>query len=231
MISLESYIGTPTLELIIADCKSRKTFAKASERNEEWIGLFFGLHGGSYAYSRGVLRRVSRDLPPGNFLDLGSGAGTIVIEMASESWNSYGIDFCHNCYELGNENIKLVEKEKYIKKKSAKIAHGNFFPKEFVLSRTDKKEDSFREDIETHLHTCQNKNPYQKLHLKIKEIDLFYHYQVERKDNILRLFAQQAKPEARLFFVKSFDDAYTLPPNIEKESELDSTFFLYRKRE
>ncbi len=71
-------------------------------------------------------------------------------------------------------------------------------------------------------------NPYAELGIGLHEIDLFYHYQVERRDNILRLFAQYGRVGAHLLFVRSVFDTATTPSNIDEIAQWNG-LYLYRK--
>jgi hypothetical protein len=158
-----------------------------------------------------------------NFIDLGSGSGNVVIYAANQGWKSYGIEFCKGCYDASLVNIRSAIKANYIKREDVKIYFNNIFPLEFKLEKYpgDKIEDDFRNNL--------NKFSKNSINLKpeiYKKADLFYHYQVERRQNILNLFSKYAKKDSLLVFVATREDSFTLPSNISKiDSELDMTIY------
>lgn len=160
------------------------------------------------------------------FLDLGSGIGNILIYASHQGWKAIGIEFSKECCNASKENIKKAEQEGYIPKNSIQITHSNFFPKEFKIKKLpkSKKEDDFREDLDN----CEKKSLRKIKPEFFKDIDLFYHYQVERRENILTLFSEYAKEKAILVYVATKKDSFKLPKNI---IELDNyrEMYIYQK--
>lgn len=217
MINLEALVKLPEFEALKVECNQETSFRKFKEYDCGWVGGMTGIHG-SVSYSvHAMLRMVLRQLSSGNFLDLGFGDGSVVIDSAREGWRAYGIDFCRNCYTFANENILAAEREGYIAQETTRLALGNFFPQWFV--RETGQGDGFRDQINA--HPAISGNPYEILGIKLHEIDVFYHYQVERADNILHLFSEYAKAGARLFFVRTLSDTVKPLKGIAIESSLD----------
>lgn len=231
MISL-SLFG-PEQCVLRDDCIKPKPFEVCAEIDGEHIGLKGGVHGAS-SWSYASLRYLLDYFPSGVCLDLGSGSGEAVIYGAHHGWRSYGIEFCRNAHGLSIRNISSAERAGYIKPGLAKIAHGNFFPDDFQVTRLDDhEEDAFHEELERHRESCGSQNPhstpYNTLGITLDEIDLFYHFQVERSDNILRLISERGKPGTKLFFASSFSDTFKVPDNIEIVAS-DVHLSLYEKR-
>ncbi|MFC1648813.1 hypothetical protein ACFL1B_05125 [Nanoarchaeota archaeon] len=123
----------------------------------------------------------------------------------------------------------IAEETDFIQPGKARIAQGNFFPTDFQVKRHDvEKEDKYRSQIEEHLRDYKAGDPYRDLGLSLDQVDLFYHYQVERKDNILRLISERAKPGAKLLFTASMRDTCEVPENLE-EITSEERFYLYEK--
>jgi len=146
------------------------------------------------------------------FLDLGSGVGNILIYASHQGWKAIGIEFSKECCNASKENIKKAEQSGYIQRNNIEIIHSNFFPKKFKIKKLpkNKKEDDFREDLDKCEKKCSKKIKPEFF----KEIDLFYHYQVERRQNILNFFSEYAKEKAILVYVATKKDNFKLPENI-----------------
>jgi len=219
----------PEQEVLFEDCKKPKPFEFATEIDGEHIGLKSGVHG-SLRYSFASLRHLLNVLPNGIFLDLGSGSGVSVIYGAHHGWHSYGIDFCKNAVDFSLKNIKSAEQAEYINPGLVRIVHGSFFPNDFRVERLDDKDqDLFHDALETHRQACTATKPYDHLGISLDQVDLFYHYQVERKDNLLRLISEYAKPGAKFLFNATNYDAFELPGNIELIAS-KGALFLYGKK-
>jgi len=160
-------------------------------------------------------------------IDLGSGTANIAIYAAHQGWKAIGIEFSKGCYDTSIENIEKAEKVGYIPENSIEIIHSNFFPKGFKIQKIPNNsiEDDFRKDLETCEKKCKKRiNPN-----ILKEGDLFFHYQVERRQNILDLFSKYAKKGAMLVYVASKEDAYNLPEDVvELDNHLD--MYIYQKQ-
>lgn len=196
------------------DCIDNKPFQVGVMIEGEIIAGKGGLHGGA-SDPLGALRLLMQHYPKGVLLDFGSGAGEAVIYGAHHGWQSYGIEFCNNAYGLSIRNIQSAEEAGYITQGLAKIVHGNFFPNDFQVRRhDDREEDGFREPIEKHTRECEAGNPYIDLGVGLDQVDLFFHYQVERRDNILRLVSERAKSGAKLLFRATISDSFEVPQNL-----------------
>ncbi len=179
-------------------------------------------------FDRSELYSPSYDKPV--FLDLGSGTGVQVIYAAHFEWQAYGIDFSRVCYDAAQQNIQSAERAGFIPEKGASIALGDFFPPDFdclgrwkdsavttldrvvSLASFDRRLNRsgfsrcFQREIQDHNLEAAGCDPYKKLGIDLAEVDLFYHYQVERCDRILKLFAERAKVGAWLLFARSLPD-------------------------
>ncbi len=195
------------------DCLARKPFEVCGERE----GVIIGgkcFHGGNAALS-GILRYLFEALPKGVFLDLGSGSGENVIYAAQQGWRSFGIELSSPAYDFSLDNITLAESAGYIPAGLARIARGSFFPADFQVSRSALAgQDEFRKRLEALYDGAPCSDPYKELGIDLEEVDLFYHFQVERKDNIARLFSERARRGAKLLLVSTFRDTFSLPENL-----------------
>lgn len=151
------------------------------------------------------------------FLDIGSGAGNLVIYAAHQGWQSYGIEISESCARLSLVNVKKAEDAGYIPKGSIKIEFANIFPVDFKIEKFpgDANEDDFRETLDKYA----KKAPKGIKCVKLDQVDLFYHYQVERRQNILNLFSKYAKEGSMLVFVETRKDSYKIPEDVK---ELDN---------
>jgi SAM-dependent methyltransferase len=159
------------------------------------------------------------------FLDLGSGVGNVVIYAAHHDWDSYGIEISKNCYEASLINVQMAEESGFIKKNSAKLQYGNMFSLELNIEEFpgDKDEDDFRQDLNKFSDA-----PRGVVCVDLDKVDLFYHFQVERRQNILDLFSMYAKKDSLLVFVATRNDSFELPKNvILVDNELD--MYVYKK--
>lgn len=157
------------------------------------------------------------------FLDLGSGVGNLTIYAAHHGWKAIGIEFSKECCNASLENIKTADEVNYINKSNTEIIHSSFFPKDFKIENKKKKgEDDFR----NMLQKIEKKAPKRITQQILKEIDLFYHYQVERRQNILNLFSEYAKDKAILVFVETRKDNYIIPSNVaEIDNQIGMTIY------
>ncbi|MFA6462051.1 MAG: hypothetical protein WCV90_07345 [Candidatus Woesearchaeota archaeon] len=178
-----------------------------------------GIHGKTYAWFRACLYCLAdhlvteKPLEETSFLDLGSSIGNILWNAANIGFKTYGIDMDQECYEASGDIVEMAEKKGIIPTGRTKIAWGNFFPKEFKV-KTSVRHDGFRDRINEHLLQLPDQDPYVTLGITPPEVDLFYHFQVERLDNILRFFAEYAHSGARLMFVHSEKDSPRLPKGV-----------------
>ena len=162
------------------------------------------------------------------FLDLGCGDGNVVIYAAHHGWQAYGIDFDEQCYDLASKAISEATSISFIQEGTAKVAFCNFFPSNFEVSRfDDDTQDAFRECIDLHFISAP---PLEvsatELELHLDQVDLFYHYQIERQDNLLRLFSEYAKLGAYLLIAQTMvDETFAIPKNVFLESEFGKALF------
>jgi len=197
-----------------------------SEHNGFPIGFGVGMHG-TVPYVLGALRTVMMALPKGTFLDLGSGSGEAATYAAKSKWDAYGIEVSRKAYELSKEKIDIARDKRFIKK-IPKIGYGNFFPKGFDF-RVDSSGGYAWDGLEEMLLEAKDADPYQEIGLDISHVDLFYHFQVAFKKDILNLFSEQAKSGAMLFFVASLEDECSIPENVD-EMQVYKDFYLYEKK-
>ena len=198
------------------------------------FGLHGGTHARDCSSQRAVLESkelFTSDYDKPIFLDLGFGAGRQLIYAAHHGWQAYGIDLSSRCLDLAQDAIIQATNKGYIEEGSVRIAQGNFFPRDFdrfgrsiddVLSalsdviplnaQLEKKlwkkgfAVSFKGGIRKLKKECKNRDPYADIDLALEEVDLFYHYQVERHNRIVRLFSERAKKGAFLLFNRSLND-------------------------
>ncbi len=176
--------------------------------------------------------KTSKEKPV--FLDLGSGTGLPVIYAARDGWQSYGIEFNRGAYEFSIENIKRAEELGMIKQGTARIAHGNFFPEGFYRPRKKSLYDKFRKYLDFH-EAHKTGDPYAELNLRVEDVDLFYHYQVELKDPLLRLVEERGKPGAILIITNLNGDIPKAGKNIEdlgsiRTPNIGEKMCIYRKQ-
>lgn len=198
---------------LYADCNSLKPFSETLEVGGESIGSKCGIHG-SNSFNFAMLRLLFSYNAPGTFLDLGSGIGESVIYAAHHGWQSYGIEFCRNAYLAAKQNIAAAEAAGYIPQGIARIALGNFFPSGFqVNDPCPEDEDLFRVDLEKHYRV--QGDPYEELGITLADVDLCYHFQVQRRETMLQLFSEQGKRGGKLLFTQSMRNASPIPSNLE----------------
>jgi len=150
------------------------------------------------------------------FLDLGSGTGKIVIYAASYGWDAYGIEFDDAHNEAALEKIAMATKTGFIKVGNAKVACGNFFPESFKAERilNNPEEDMYADEHQSPEH--RKRDCYAKLGIGLGQVDLFYHYQAERVQNILRLMSEYAKTRSILALLRVWQDSFQIPPDIRE---------------
>lgn len=156
-------------------------------------------------------------------LDLGSALCNVVIYAAKHGWLSFGIEIDEICHNTGLKNIADAENLGFIEKNSCKTALGNYFPKGFELETLIETEGErwLRKSFEEHILKASAKEPYQELGISLGQVDLFYHFQIERRNNILRLFSSYAKKEAMLAFLAVLKETFDVPQNVEEVARYD----------
>ena len=195
-----------------------------SDSNGDTFGSYGTLHSTTLFSPIAILRILLKKLN-GTFIDLGCGIGIPLIYSVKHNWNAIGIEISKGALECCAINIKSAAKNKYISDKNYKLYNCSFFPKEFKITTSKKEgEDDFREE----LNKLSNKNKKNIDKSILQKGDLIYHYQVERRQNILNLFSEFGKKESLLVFVKTRNDEFKLPNNI---IEIDSynDIFIYKK--
>ncbi|MFT4303747.1 MAG: hypothetical protein ACMXYG_04220 [Candidatus Woesearchaeota archaeon] len=187
-------------------------------------GIAFGQYGTTHSTTlfthMALLRTFFDVLPKGEFLDLGSGVGNILIYASNQGWKAIGIEFSKGCIKGSIKNIALAKEKGYDVSK-IQLRNENFFPLKFKIEKmlNNSNEDDFRVDLEK---------------IKVKHTsynffaDLWYHYQVERRQNILNLFSEFAKQNALLIFVQTKDDSFVIPNDIILLDNYEG-MFIYKK--
>jgi hypothetical protein len=163
-------------------------------------------------------------------LDLGSALCNVVIYAAKHGWLSFGIEIDETCYNEGLKNIAVAENVGFMEKNSCKTALGNYFPKGFELETIIETEGErwLRESFERKIQQAVGKEPYKELGIRLDKVDLFYHFQIERRNNILRLFSGYAKKEAMLAFLAVLKETFTVPGDVRECARFDD-LILYVK--
>lgn len=146
----------------------------------------------------------------GTFIDLGSGSANLVIYAAHDGWNAIGIEKSKECSSCAAKNVEKALRAGFMRKENVKLISADFFPKGFRIEKmkNNSREDDFREKLEG---IKNRKNIDAAL---LQEADLFYHYQVERRQNILDLFSRYAKRDAVLVFVETRKDSFKIPDDV-----------------
>ena len=207
-----------------------------SEKTVEKFTLGLGFHAHSYfctGETRTLLRR--RDIFPKKkdrhtFLDLGCALGHAVILAAYEGWQAYGIDISSDAICFARMNIEDLVIKKYIQSGRAHVAVGNFFPAKFSVERGEFPfQDWFREEIESYATTPISEDAYETLGLDVRNIDLFYHYQVERASNLLSFFADYAAKGALFLLIRTYEDDVSLDSKVKLVERTPEGVELYQK--
>ncbi len=242
-MNLEEVFNKKKLKEYCLDCKADKPFQPALFNGDEIFGSLFEssmtTRPEDLAYLRCLLDAKELFDPEGKkpvFLDLGGGLANPNIYAAHHGWLSYYVDSSKNCYELALKNIENAELAEYIPKNSIKVAHGNFFPKDFSLERLSYEKDHFRKFVEKNIESCPTDDIYSMFGLGLNKVDLFYHFQLERQENILRFFSKYAKPGAMLLFTLSVEEDFLIPDDViqigsfgKREGYSKDTLYLYQK--
>jgi len=180
---------------------------------------------GLFSPADGVLR----------FLDMGHKTALFPIYASRHGWLGYGIELCIDWYAVSKYNVTEAVNSGMVIDGSVRVANGSFFPSRFRVRRPrDTNIDVYRHSIE--VHTGVNRNAYSELGITPKDIDLWYHFQVETFDNIIRFFAKYAKSGSFLLFnVTNLRERHKLPRKVHLEATLvdhinrGMTMNLYRK--
>lgn len=206
------------------DCQEEKPFRSSVYRSEhKWsLGGMISGHMTTKPHDLVYIRCLfnanelfdpSREKPV--FLDLGSGLANMVIYSAHQGWLGFGVDFSADYHEEALRNIRDAISAGFIPQDSARVAYGNFFPPGFKIDDFC-EQDRFGRFINDYLPSCPVNDVYDsELGLGLDEVDLFYHFQVQRLDDVLRLFSEHAKPGAMLFFHRTMlDETFVLPHDV-----------------
>lgn len=145
----------------------------------------------------------------------------MAIYAAHHGFKSYGIDFNALCIEYANRNIVTAESLGMIPRNSLRVALGNFFSSDIALEERlgGESVDAFRLENRRLSSAVQGKNPYGELGLRLGEVDVFYHYQVELRQNLLRLVAEHAKVGAWFVITTTMTDTFEIPSTIRLVKE------------
>jgi len=197
------------------------------------IGPGAGYNASTQPYYIAAMRHLFDAIKPGRlsfsdriFLDLGSGTGTLVIYAAHHGLLGLGIEADKDLFDRSGNTIEEVIAKSFIKPGRAKVAHGNFFPEGFYVERSTEMEDKWINHLPN--QDDPNSDPYSQLEINLNEVDMFYHYQVERRQNILNLVSTYAKSGAMLVFLPTLPDSFEVPRNIETVKEF-RRLTLYKK--
>lgn len=152
------------------------------------------------------------------FIDLGSGLGFSVVCAAYKGLDAYGIEISQMLFEGSKKLIEHLKNEKIINQDAVcNFAEGSYFPNEYSKLRNEKyffKNKSIAKKYEVipkknkvalctnTLHTKENNfDVYEKLGVKLNEIDLFYSFCWEENvPSILEIFSLYAKDDAMMIF-------------------------------
>ena len=150
------------------------------------------------------------------FLDLGSGIGEVVIYAAHRGLNAYGIDFDEAHHQEAVRKIGIATKTGFTGHGNAKVACGSFFPESFKAERilNNPEEDMYADEHQSPEH--RKRDCYPELGIGLGQVDLFYHYQAERVQNILRLMSEYAKTRSILALLRVWQDSFQIPPDIRE---------------
>jgi len=156
---------------------------------------------------------------PRLFLDLGCSTGRALLVVGAKGWRSYGVDLNDRCVEEARINISIAGARSFVDSRLVKVCTGNFFPATFDVERLENGAHDPRSDYLKSLATSAPswEAASATLGITYHDVDFFYHYQVERLDNILRLFAQHARVGAILAVTFSFpENSPTIPDNVTR---------------
>jgi len=220
--SIQEVLSTTELSLLKSDCLLDKPFStKIGD-----YGRYGTFHSTTQFTVTALLRYIiitevekyntsNKNKPKVNiqkpvFLDLGSGTANLPIYASHHNCESISIEFSKECFTAAKENI---EKSKSYQKAPIHHYHANFFPNEFKAAiqtfSNDAKEDDFRSLLNKHEKTKSVEPEV------LQKATIWYHYQVERKQNILNLFKTYAPIGALLIMNGTRDDTFTLPKDVE----------------
>lgn len=146
-----------------------------------------------------------------NFLDMGSSATLPGIYAAHHGFMSHNIEAIAKYYAKGMSNIERARSNGLIDGKKIKLVLGDMYPKYF------KRERESYSLFEYRLHNITLRSPkdsYERLGIDPGDIDVFYHYQVDSKKNLLTFFSKCAKKGAIFVFVDYYKDRCILPDNV-----------------
>ena len=201
------------------------------------------------ALVRTLLDRKDLFSPSAEFpilVDLGTGSGKMLIYGAKHGWKCFGVEGDKECVERAQKDIKDAEDANFIEAGLALVAEGDFFPTNLRVSRVpdNRSEDPFFGFLNAGYDHSKNSSPdaplgvWESMGLDIAEADLWYHFQVERHENLLRFFKLHAKSGAYLVINQTMTlDTFDCPDNVEKLASfgphylpgLPRAFELFRK--
>lgn len=162
------------------------------------------------------------------FYDLGCGVGALAIYAAHDGWLGLGSEFDDGHYQRALKNIDDAVRTNLIGADQAKVAYGNFFPDGFRVESGDPQVDIFRGYLRERSQV-PSINFRESFGIDISDVDLFYHFQVELRNNVLRFFVEFAKSGAMLAFVPTINDKEILPSGVDFLGR-QSLMRLYQKR-
>jgi len=174
-------------------------------------------------------RKTMQEIP--KFLDLGCGKGLIVALASYMGCESYGIEYHKKLVEFSKKGLEEVD-SKLRFNIEPRINYGNFFPKDFKLERLS-SDDDFKKWNERHFYTSRDTDAYSELGIHSDQIDIFYHYQIQDFNSVIRFFSEYAKHGSWLLFAPSvqFIDKMKLPENIHLMNSRSNFLYLFEKQE
>ena len=207
-------------------CKPKNYKTSLRDENNNIFGQYGTLHSTTLFSHIAILRCLFNEFKNGIFIDLGCGVGIPLILALHHDWNAVGVEISKGSFSCCKKNINFAKKNNYINNNCKyKLFNKSFFPAEFQIT-TDKKngEDDFREELNK-LSNDNNDNIDSSI---LKKCTLWYHYQVERRQNILNLFSKYATINSILVFSATRNDSFKLPKDIIEIDNLDD-MWIYKK--
>lgn len=153
----------------------------------------------------------SVDGEPPKFIDLGCGCGRPSLEASHRGWSSLGVDVDQDSVNAANELAKRGADEGFISPSMAPtFAHNNFYPEGFERTYPPgfNPHSVFIQEGEATIdylmaHCTVARANYEAAGFGLDKIDVFYHYQLESLENLLRFFSRYAKVGALFVLVGS----------------------------
>ena len=164
-------------------------------------GVFTGSKLTYMAFPICIAKKLSTELGrPCRVIDLGSGAGKAGFYFNKADCEVIGIEKNGCRHELSQLHLELLKQAGILENKILlKFLHADIFPPGFKAKRCFVgNSDIFAAQLAPTSVGSSRHIPNELY----KWADLFYHFQVETADNLLRLFVEQAKPGALLYITQ-----------------------------